>query len=245
MRLILGLIFLALTLPSRSQTAEDIIEQYVEAVGGNKQWLTLDSYTAESTMDFYVSGFMLLKQSARIFEKKPRYSRSEIEISDDFQVFAYDGTTYWTERDKKAKPVTGFIKEKFLEGNFIFAGSLITPIFILTEDKDYQLELIRQIKLDSIDCWVIKFERKNFPTMYYYFDCSNSLLIARGLDLINTRIKPTNIEYIQDYKQVNGVLIAHTSICWQNGILSYIHKKHHIELNPQLNDNIFKMPENK
>jgi zinc protease len=183
-------------------TADQIIEKYVQALGGKAAIEKLNSRTSKASFDIPAMG---ASGTVEAYEKAPNKTLAIINIP-GFGVIreAYDGKMAWAE-----DPTTG-MREKS-------GGELA--------DTKLEAEFYRPIKLKQLfptmtvkgkekvgeqEAYVIEAKPTEGSPEKWYFDTQTGLLIRQDSERESPQGKVPTETYMSDYKEVDGVKIPHS-----------------------------------
>ena len=92
-----------MAIPAKSQSADDILEKMIDAMGGRKALENIKDTTISGTMDLTQMG---LSGAITVSQKEPNKSRFDIEVMGMVITQAFDGETAWM-----TNPQTGMTEE--------------------------------------------------------------------------------------------------------------------------------------
>jgi outer membrane lipoprotein-sorting protein len=236
---IILLLSIGITLNSYSQTADEVINKHIEALGG------LDKLSAIKTMiqtGTFGGGGMEFPVTMTF--KRDNKVRMDIEFQGNSQIQAYDGTTAWQispwqgKKDPEKMPAEG---TKSMKEMADFEGQLVNY-----KQKGYTAELMGKEDMEGSEVYKIKLTDKDNDVTYFYLDSQTYLILKQSS---KRKIKEKEIEQdviYGNYQQYGGVMMAmsmefkskgddHS----QKGTITKC------EINPTVDDSIFAMPEPK
>ncbi len=218
-------------------TLESVVAQIVKAQGGEK----LKTIKSVKTTGKLVFGGGQAEGPLVGFVARPGKVRQEISLGGAKLVQAYDGTTAW-----QINPFAGSSKpEKMAEdeaGDLMDAADLDGP-FVDSARKGYKLELAADEELDGTPVHVVKVTNKRGKVETYYVDAGSGLILkVRGKE----KIQGNEVEVetlLSNYKEVNGIMTAHAVDRFIGGqpFLQIVFER--VEHNVEVEDSLFKMPE--
>jgi outer membrane lipoprotein-sorting protein len=237
-----GFLLLA-TLSARADepaTADEVIAKYIEAIGGRAKLDAVKS--ARLSGKALVSGGLEVPMTLEF--KKPDKWRSEVALQGLTIVFAYDGQTGWLINPmlgkKDAEKMPPDLLKLMREQNDTLEGPLVNY-----REKGHQVELVGKEDLEGSPTYKLKLTRQDAQpdeAEYYFLDEEYFLpLKARG----KRRLQRMEIEYeiaFSNYKEIDGLMMAHTIHTQTRpiGSSSVVFEK--VELNVDLPDERFRMP---
>lgn len=222
-----------------SQTVDDVINNYIAAVGGMDKINSIQSMKVTgkfSNEGMDISFVQTIKKPA---------TRTDITVQGMTMIRAYDGSTAWVLNPfRGAKDPEKATQEetKELKQQADFEGQLVNY-----KDKGNTVELEGKEDMEGSDVYKIKLTDKDGDITYYYIDASSNLLLKESS---KRKIKEKEITfdtYYGDYKPVEGYLMPYSmqvkSTAGQMESQKIIIDK--VEVNVNVDDSIFKMPETK
>ena len=178
---------------------------------------------------------------ATMENKRPESTRMEFTVQGMTGIVAYDGTTGWQVMPfmgkKDAEPMAGD-DLKDIQEQADFDGPLMDY-----KAKGNTVELLGKEKVEGSDCYKLKLVLKNGNVHTLYIDSDSFLEIK---DVTKKVQNGTEVEVEStsgDYKEVEGIIFP---FLIEQGDKGGMHKQRiileKIELNPALDDALFKMP---
>jgi hypothetical protein len=241
----LGLI-LCFTVTLEAQSVEEIIENYIENIGGQDAWSKIISMKVtgvgkQQGVDYpFVATYM-------------KDGRAIIDVNlqgNSFIVEAFDGENAWNMnfQTQKAEALDSESSTNYKNN----AKDNIPDAFFDYKAKGYSVELLGKEEWEGTECYKIKLiktpilvdgkEEENIDM--YYFDTENFVPIAIESVIKSGPAKGTISQtLISDYQEVDGVYVAFSVIEKFNGQIGLELAFSMVEFNINVNENIFNMPE--
>lgn len=223
-----------------AQDLDAIIAQNLEAKGGEAKLRSVESARVTGTLT--MGGGQM--QAPFVWEwKSPNKMRLEFTIQGMTAVQAFDGDTAWM-----IMPFTGSTEPQKMTGDQLdaieeqadFTGPLVDP-----EEKGYTLELLGEEEVDGTPAYKIQVTQEDGDVSYLYLDKDYGLEIqsqARRTMQTGQEVEMTTA--IGDYKEVDGLMIAHSyDIQVPGGPGGQNLTFDTVDLNVELPDDRFTMPE--
>ncbi len=246
---ILKLLALGLTLcfvsTLNAQTTEEIIDNYIENIGGQEAWSKINSMTVtgvgrQQGVDYpFVATFM-------------KDGRTVINVDlqgTSFIVEAFDGENAWSMnfQTQKAEASDSEASSNYKND----AKDNIPDAFFNYKEKGYKVELVGKEDFEGTECFKIKLTKS--PVLVdgkeednidiYYFDTENFVPIAVESVVKSGPAKgATSQTLISDYQEVEGLYIAFSQIEKFNGQIGLEMVFEKVLFNAEVDENIFKMP---
>jgi len=202
--LVLAALALALASPVHAQTADELVAKNIKAKGGMDKIKAMKSLRATGRMalgpEMEAPFVMVLK--------RPNEMRMEFTLQGMTGIQAYDGKTAWAVMPfmgKKDPEAMTADDAKMVEEQSDFDGPLVDY-----KAKGNTVELAGREQVEGVNAYKLKITRKNGEIRYVYLDPDAYLEIAS--DATRT-VRGTEMEVfstIGDYKEVNGVMLAHS-----------------------------------
>lgn len=187
---------------AQAQNADEIINKYVEVIGGKDKWKKVTSMVQTGK---FPQGGMEFPFTA--YSKTPNKSKVVVSFQGkEIVARAFDGKEAWgtnfmnMQQEKKNEEETKeMAKEEF------------EPKLIDYASKGHKAELAGKETIEGSECHKLKFTEKDGEIAYYFFDSENfALIMVRSLAKSGP-IKGQELEtFFSDYKDVgNGLMVPH------------------------------------
>ena len=221
-----------------AQTADEVIDKYVTAVGGMDKLQSVK--TAKITGKMINANFEI--PFARTL-KVPDKIYIEMTMQGMTMKQGCDGTTDWMINPFMGKKDPEKLTEgqtKMMKEQADFEGK-----FVNYKDKGCSAELEGKDTVEGAEAYKIKLTDKDGDVSHYYIDASTYLLLRESSTMKVKDKEVSTDAYYTDYKPVDGTLIPMTiqvktstkGMGEQKIVLDAV------ELNVAVDDSIFKMPE--
>ncbi len=230
----------------KAQTAEEIIETYIENIGGLEAWSKIESMRVigigrQQQVDYpFVATYM--KDGRRVID---------VNLQGNSFIFdAFDGESAWAMNFNTQKAEALDAETSFNTKNQ--AKDYLPDAFMNYKQKGYTVELLGKETYEGTECFKIKLtktpvlvdgkEEENSET--YYFDTENFVPIAMESIVKSGPGKGATVQMVfSDYQEINGLYVPFSQIQKFNGQIGLELTTKTIEFNTEINDNIFKIPE--
>ncbi|GAB3525225.1 hypothetical protein GCM10027442_54350 [Emticicia fontis] len=221
-----------ISVSSFAQTADEIVDKHIAALGGADKLKSVNTIVAERSMA--VQGMEMPMTSTVLVNKAVR---TDMTIMGNSMVQAYDGTTAWMIRPTQfggtGEPeVMPADQAKQLKGQ-------LNPFSQLMDykEKGGKLELVGKEKLDKKDVFHLKLTSAGGDVSDQYID-ANTYLVTKSK--VSAGGQEAEISF-SDYKDVDGIKIPYTmDMTSQMGSVTMILNK--IKLNAPVDEKVFKKP---
>ncbi|MGE5360675.1 MAG: hypothetical protein ACM3NQ_16790 [Bacteroidales bacterium] len=197
----------------QAQTADEIIEKHLAAIGGRAALSKLQTRTATGTVSVSAGGAELAG-TVDLYLKAPNKSRSYIKI--DMSQFGAgemvqdqrcDGkTAFSTNSIQGDKEITGNTLQNML--NQSFPSSLLTY-----KEAGAKVELVGKEKVGTRDTLVILYTPKAGSAVKEYFDAENYMLLrsVAKMDIPEMGGEVEQTTDVSDYRDVDGIKLPFKS----------------------------------
>jgi len=179
---------------SQTLTSDEIVNKYINAIGGVDELKKIKQFcfTGKALIMGHVNGDITFYEDS---EAKCMFS---VITGEGFTVKSYfDMNSGWNSQNGMREDVTPEQMEKLkitVEDGTIF-------YFADMKSRDIKTELLGEEKIDSVDCYKIKFTRGGKDKNVQYFD-KKTFLVQR-LEFVSSKGNTIVINY-SDYKEVPG-----------------------------------------
>jgi photosynthetic reaction center cytochrome c subunit len=181
--------------PSSAPAADQLIEKYVQAVGGAAAIDKVTSRVMKGTIAFDDKSFPI-----DIYSKSPDKRISFTHMQQGENITAFDGHEGWL-------GMTGHPVHQ-MQGSEVDAAAIDADLRLPIHLKEMFTEMkVQAEKIDGRDVYLVVGEREGKPPIQLYFDQQSGLLV-RMLRFGETALghMPTQIDYA-DYRDADGVKI--------------------------------------
>ncbi|HLO44445.1 MAG TPA: hypothetical protein VK175_08940 [Leadbetterella sp.] len=228
---------------AQAQTAEEIVNKYIEVTGGATKWAELKSVkmTAKGKqggMEFPITS---LQKAPNLMKQSISFQGKVITMS------AFDGKETW-----KTNFMTMKAEKGEAEDSENAAKSLDFPDpFLDYKAKGYSIALEGEEKVEGTDCYKIKLTKKPIKVdgkeeedfSYYFFDKENGVVIMNRSVIKKGPGKDQAIETLMsDYQEVNGLFFPFTVSQKMNGQVMFSMAMEKLEMNVAIDNKEFAFP---
>lgn len=237
-RIVLGFALSWLGVSSlRAETLEEILERHFAALGGKEKIAAVQTVRMVGTQSFgpQQAGFQMAW-------KRPNQLRLEFQLQGMTGIQAYDGKQAWMVMPFLGKNDPEAMSEEDTR-DFAEQADLVEGPLFNWKEKGHQLELLGRESLEGTEAWKLKLTKKNGDVSILWLEAESYLLIKssgkrkRGDQEIDFEAD------FGDYKQVDGLLFAHTIEQKRKGApAGSTITLERIELNVPIDSSLFEMP---
>ena len=239
---ILKFVYLSLMLLSvagaSAQTAEEIVDKHVKAIGGKEKLNAIKSLKMSGKMQ--VQGMEI---PMVMFLKTPNSMRSESTIQGMTMVSAYDSkskTGWYTNPMSGDKTAQKMNQEQTTEMEDI--GDMIVGPLTNYKEKGGTIEFIGKDDMEGTEVLKLMLTKKNKDVVYYFLDASSYLILKESS---KTKFQDKEIEsetYYSNYKTINGVTLATTTEQKSGGQLQEQISMDKVEIDVPMDETLFVLP---
>ncbi len=219
-------------LPSLSQTADEMRTRMIEAMGGEAVLKKVQDMTIMGTAELTMQG---LSGSITLHKKEPNKRRLDFDVMEMIITQAYDGETGWM-----INPQTGAVEDMPEQMAAEWKRESM-PIDSLLNPQKYGVTYTYKGKeqVEGRDHFVLE---QTYPDGFQatiYLD-SQTYLITKSKAMVPGQMGDVEVEqYSSDYKEVNGLIMAHSSVQYRDGEEFLKLTIEEVKLNTGLEDSLF------
>jgi len=230
-----------------AQTADEIIDNYLETIGGKEKLSKVKAIHIKAKSN---AQGMEIPVDIYMTDDGKQYITFELQGKKMVQL-AFDGTTAWhtnfmnMKNEKHNSEVTENLKRNS-------AGEFPNP-FLNYKDKGFKVELIGKEEIEGTEAFKIKLTehpvlkdgKEVSKESYYYFDTENFVPIVAEEEIKEGQFKGAKVQQVfSDYQEVDGIYFPFSTMTKFNGMTGQGVKIDSIEINPQIDNNMFVFKEN-
>jgi outer membrane lipoprotein-sorting protein len=234
--LVLSLLFISfLSIPVKSQSAPDILQKMIDAMGGRKVLEKIEDTTISGSMELTQMG---LSGTITVYQKEPNKSRFDIEVMGMLITQAFDGEIAWG-----VNPQTGMTEEMPEEqAEYMKRQSLGNAVFLYPEKMGITFSYKGKENIEGKDYLVLEQAYADGYKSTIYIDPDTYLAFkGKGLTLNNMGVEVEAETFFSDYKKVDGIMTAHTLVTYQDGEEFMTMTITEVKFNSALEDSLFAM----
>jgi outer membrane lipoprotein-sorting protein len=245
-RIVLTLVatlLLARTDVARAQTADEVIEKHLAAIGGREALAKITSRTMTGTIALSTPAGEVTG-SIQVFNKAPNKARSLIKV--DLTQFGVGELTV----DQRFDGTVGYVLDS-MQGNRDITGNQLDnmrnnafPTPLLTyKTAGAKAELVGKQKVGDRDAFVIQLTPQAGSPTKQFFDAETYMLV-KTLTTVNIPQLGQDVEQVgefADYRAVDGVKVPHT-VKSTNPVQSFTITVSSVEHNKPIDDALFVKP---
>ncbi|MEL6274254.1 MAG: hypothetical protein AAFU03_03970, partial [Bacteroidota bacterium] len=146
-------------------TAEEIGEQYLEAIGGAEAWEAVENMRMTAMTDMFGQKFPTVITSAGINQ-----FRIDVDIQGQKMIQSFDGEVGWMLSPMMGVVVPTEMPEADAKA---FSQNEQLPPFINAEERGYEFELVDGKEIEGVQTQGVRVTKGEDIDMIYYFDLEN------------------------------------------------------------------------
>ena len=224
-----------LAIPAKSQSAPDILEKMIDAMGGRKALEKIKDTTISGSMELTQMG---LNATMTIYQKEPNKSRFDIEVMGMMITQAFDGEVAWA-----VNPQTGMTEEMPADqAEYMKRQSLGNVVFLDPKKMGITFSYKGKENIEGKDYFVLEQAYADGYKSTLHIDPDTHLAFkGTGLTLNNMGVEVEAETFFSDYKKVDGIMTAHTLVSNQDGEEFMTLTITEVKFNSALEDSLFSM----
>ena len=195
-------------IPDTRTSADQILDKYLQAIGGPGALAKLTSFTAKGTYSGFDTGDKEIP--VEIFAKAPNQRSWIIHLLDGPSYRVYDGTNGWWAGPDAPAPI-----EVLTSGNLDRARLEALVAFPSTIKQSFTSWKVGRTAIGDMDVTIVQGTKEGLLPVNFYFDNATGLLV-RIVRWNETPVGPvpTQLEYT-DYRDVAGVKMPYSWVMTQ------------------------------
>ncbi len=232
---VMGIVFMQFV---KAQTADEIINKYLEARGGKEKILGIKTLYMEGSRSM-----MGNEVSVKVTKVQDKLSRQDFEMmgTSGFSIVTpTEGWSFIPMRNKDVEKIPE-ARLKTMLPELDIAGPLVDY-----GTKGNKVESMEKQEIDGVPAYRVKLTLSSGREIIYYFDSKTYLLVrttssapAMGQDGKPTGENREVITNYSDYKAVDGIMFAHT-IATVGGMAAGSTTYDKIEVNKEIDPKLYK-----
>jgi hypothetical protein len=236
-KLLLSLLVLGISGVSFSQTADEIIEKYVKAVGGRDKYKSITNMRTTN-----VSKGMGMDINTVSTQTSNGSQRSETSIMGMTSVQAFDiksKTGWYIEPFSGDKSVHKMNEE---QTKSMMENPRLEPTLMIYKELNATADYLGKEDFEGVDVHLIMITMPSKSITYYYIDAETFLILKQKSKEKFEDKEYENEVYFSDYRAEDGIMMAHTTEGYNDGKVSWQSRIEKVEFNVKVDENSFMMP---
>ena len=228
-KLILSLLAIASFTISYAQTAEEIVNKHIEAIGGAENWKKINSLVMEASIK---------AQGAEIKLTRTHLHNKAMRM--DIAVMGMNGYSIITQKEGwNFMPFQGQTKYEAMTPDDVKSSQdelSILDEFITYKDLGKKLEYLGKDDLEGTECFKLKLTDKEGEEITYWLDPSNYYTLKQSQKVKANGKEMESVTTFSNYKKIEEGIVYAFSLGGDWGDTE-INK---ITINPKIDESIFK-----
>ena len=220
-----------------AQSADEIIDKYVKAIGGKEKYKTVTSMRTSGT-----AKGMGMDIKTVSTETSTNCHRSETTIMGMTSIQAYDGKTKtgWYVQPFSGDKSAHKMNEDQTKG--YDENPHIEPLLMIYKDLGASADYLGKEDFEGVDVHLIMITMPSKTITYYYIDAETFLILK---EKTKQKFQDKEVEgetYYSDYRVENGIMMAHTTEGYNDGKVAWQFVLDKVEFNVPADETLFVMP---
>jgi hypothetical protein len=191
-----------------AQTADEVINKYIEFIGGEKQWKTIKTMIASGVYNYGGVEFPF-----KAYSKAPDHYKFVVTFNGKYYAQSFDGQAGWKIDVFNGETAPTVLKGKAAIAMANEADVELENVFINYKDKGHQLTLEGKDSAAGRYCNKIKLIRKSGDTETYFFDEKTSELVLKNAAAKNPELGGATLNILySDYRNIDGIKIPFKTV---------------------------------
>lgn len=217
-------------------TVDAVLDKYVKALGGKEAIEKITSRSMKGSFD--LEAFGVTGAPVEMVFKAPNKTSTKIDIPGFGAVNrVFNGAAGWhSDPTSGLRELTGVELAQMKRGSDFYAELNFKEHYTKMEVKGKE-------KVGSYETYVIEATPAEGSPEKLYFDVNTGLLVRHDMETESPEGKAPAENYVDDYKVVDGVKIAHV-LKYVNPMISWVIKITEVKNNPEIDEAKFNKPSN-
>ena len=215
-KMTMGIMVLALmagtAMKAGAQDAKDVLAKMIAAQGGAKALEAIKDTAISGNLDMIQMG---MNGTITITKKDPGMMRVDIDIAGMLISQGFDGVKGWLDNPQTGTAEMPEAQEKSMRRQALGSQATLHP-----EKFGITYELKGREKVGEKDCFVLAQSFKDGSASTIFVDAATGLVIkvkAKAMDSTGSGAEVDSETLYDDYRSINGVMVAHKMTTSQNG----------------------------
>ena len=226
------LLGLFLTAFSYAQTAEEVANKHIEAIGGKENWKKIVSMRSEATLT--TQGIEIPVVITQVHNKAVKQEYSVMGMS-GYSIISVDGGWNFNPMQGQTKP------EPMTEDELTIGKEQldIQGEFLDFKEKGHSIELQGNEDIDGTDCFKLKLTRKSGRETVYLIDTKTLYIIRTITKIVASGQEIESVVNFSNYQKLpEGIFLPYTM---ENSALPAPINMTKIAVNVKIEDTVFKV----
>lgn len=212
--LVVCALFLTLgTTQTQAQTADEVINKYIETIGGKEKLDAIKSIKMEMVANYQGTEIPIEVSN----EKNGKMLVKINLMGKEMTQMAFDGANGWTTNMMTMQPEK--MSSEDLENIKNTAGKDFPDPFLNYKEKGYKIEYLGKETKEGTECYKIKLTKlpqlvngeKLDDVTFYYFDATDNVIVSSETEIKEGPMKgQMATSKMSNYQEVNGIYFPFT-----------------------------------
>ncbi|QSE96578.1 outer membrane lipoprotein-sorting protein [Fulvivirga lutea] len=228
-----------------AQTANEIVDGYIEATGGYEAWDNIKNLKIKAKVN---QGGLEIPIEVVNMKDGRQYTKFTVQ-GNDFMQGVFDGETLWSTNFQSTKPEKADAEST--ANQKLEANDFPSDLFNY-EDKGYTLELEGEETIEGTEAYKLKLTKEPITVdgeevedvVYFFFDKESNVLLAQEESIVRGPQKGAIAQTVfSDYDEVEGVYFPFSISQGIKGVGMQPLIIDSIEANVEIDETMFAFPE--
>lgn len=208
-----ALFFTLGTTKTQAQTADEVINKYIETIGGKEKLDAIKSIKMEMVANYQGTEIPIEVSN----EKNGKMLVKINLMGKEMTQMAFDGANGWTTNMMTMKPEK--MSSEDIENIKNTAGKDFPDPFLNYKEKGYKIEYLGKETKEGTECYKIKLTKlpqlvngeKLDDVTFYYFDATDNVIVSSETEIKEGPMKgQMATSKMSNYQEVNGIYFPFT-----------------------------------
>ncbi|MFT5778459.1 MAG: outer membrane lipoprotein-sorting protein [Crocinitomicaceae bacterium] len=247
-KILLSLAVLTLSATTYAQddaTVESILDTYFENIGGREAWSKLEGHKISAEVEAQGMTIPLEIYALKDGRTITRFSVMGMDLAQG----AFDGEVSWSTNFMSMEPEKS---DAETTANTLLDSKDYPDPFLNYKANGYSVELMEEDMVDGVECYKLKLTKSPHiidgeeveNVQYYFFDKENFVPVQVEQEINSGEMKgQTSVTVFSDYQEVEGLYFPFSVTQKIKDGEGQTVEFSEIELNPEVEDEMFHFPE--
>jgi hypothetical protein len=196
----------AVTTPANAQTAGEVIDRYIDAIGGRQALAKIETMKYDRTVLNTENEATSQQSRKTIYRKRPYFFRTE--DAQTVRIFVSDGTDGWSGTRAASSDSIAWRQASFVPRSPDLDFHRLLGSFIDYDRKGYRAKYAGRAERDRVRLDIVTVTWSEGHRWDFYFAASTGLCYGFSPNPDD----PDNFIRVDDYRRVGDVLVPHRNI---------------------------------
>jgi outer membrane lipoprotein-sorting protein len=200
------LVLAAVTTPANAQTAGEIIDRYIDAIGGRQALVKIETMKYDRTVINTENEATSQQSRKTIYRKRPYFYRTE--DAETGRMFVSDGTDGWSGTRAAGSDSITWRQASFVPRSPDLDFDRLLGSFIDYDRKGYSAEYTGDVERDGVHLDIVTVTWREGHRWNFYFAASTGLCYGFSPNPND----PDSFTRVDDYRRVGDLLVPHRNM---------------------------------